>query len=109
LRSVFVLAFERRRVLAHEVVRPGDAGEIDGHAAAAEAHAAIAVTVALIGAMLRQTALRPQHRPKPRPTDCCVASLASLRRLPDRRPGMSCRPWWRSRAWRASCRRRARS
>jgi hypothetical protein len=53
LRAVHVLAFERRRVLAHEFFRLGDAGEVHGHAATAEAHAAIAVAVGLIGAMLR--------------------------------------------------------
>ena len=49
-------AIERRRVLAHEVFRPGGAGEIDREAALAEAHAPLAV---LIGRFQPQCLGRP--------------------------------------------------
>src|SRR5262245_20972067 len=102
-------AFERRRMLAHEIFGPRDAGEIARDATLAEANAPRAVAVAIPRAMLRKAASCPQHWSKLRPRDCCLAPPASLRGLPDRRPGMSCRPWRRSLARQASCRRRARS
>src|SRR5262245_50203841 len=102
-------AFERGSVLPHEVFAPWGAAKIARDAIASKSNAPGAVAISVPRAMPRQAAFCPQHRPKPRPRDCCLAPPASLRRLPDRRPGMSCRPWRRSRAWRVSCRQRARS
>jgi hypothetical protein len=46
-----LLAFKRRRVLAHEVLGPWDAGEIDRHATPTKAHPPLAVRIRLVGAM----------------------------------------------------------
>src|SRR5262245_35488291 len=74
LRATCLLGFERRSVLAHEVFAPWNAGDVARDTAATKAHATLAVTIQLIGAMLRESAFRSEHSTKPRSKNshqCC--------------------------------------
>src|SRR5262245_5052359 len=78
---------ERGRVLAHEVFRPGDAGEVGRESALAETDTPPAVAVSVPGAMFRQAASCPDHRSTPRLDSCvdfpglalCCLSLLKIR------------------------------
>src|SRR5262249_38191808 len=57
---------ERGRILAHEGVGPGSAGQVSRESVPAKADATLAVlAVEIPTAMLRQAASSPQHRPHP--------------------------------------------
>jgi hypothetical protein len=70
-------AIECGGVLAHEIFRPRDAGEIGLKSSFAEAHAALAVlAVEIPTAMLRQAAFCPYHLREPDPQGFLPQSVA---------------------------------